>query len=359
MKIAIINTHRQDGLGGSEIQSDIIARGLTDLGHKVVYLAVNGKNTYSVPYQVLPALPSGKAIAEIAIQIRPDIVYWRMNKNYFRDAAKALRSQRIPIVFAVSAMNDLSRFPALVDTGNMNSLYSSARKALTSFWNHKGFNWVNGVVCQTREQYIKCSFNNKIIIPNSNPETSLADFTWPRPYVVWASNVKRIKRPEACLDLGKAIERYGCDLIMFGKIQDKRYEPWLTKMGSMQRNIYFLGFQEPRVINGALRDSLALVHSSIQEGFPNVFLQAWFQAKPVVSLSVDPDDLISQFGLGFVAKNDAQRFHSQVTKLICEPELADEIGSQCLRYATEHFEKKKNVLKLNGFFSEILAQKTE
>jgi glycosyltransferase involved in cell wall biosynthesis len=42
----------------------------------------------------------------------------------------------------------------------------------------------------------------------------------------------------------------------------------------------------------------ALVSTSNFEGFPNIFLEAWASGVPVISLHVNPGDVINEFGLG-------------------------------------------------------------
>ena len=74
MKVAIINQHPQDFLGGSEIQCDIIVRKLQEFGHHVVYLACKGNREYDCPYPVKPVKLSSDSIARAAINENPDIV---------------------------------------------------------------------------------------------------------------------------------------------------------------------------------------------------------------------------------------------------------------------------------------------
>jgi hypothetical protein len=48
MKILIINQHISDALGGSEMQCDLIAHGLTNLGHQVIYGFITGMGVMSL-----------------------------------------------------------------------------------------------------------------------------------------------------------------------------------------------------------------------------------------------------------------------------------------------------------------------
>jgi len=54
MNILIINQHIHDQIGGSEVQSNLIAEGLLKENQKVTYLIMNGKSkNYSLEYDYL------------------------------------------------------------------------------------------------------------------------------------------------------------------------------------------------------------------------------------------------------------------------------------------------------------------
>ena len=62
--------------------------------------------------------------------------------------------------------------------------------------------------------------------------------------------------------------------------------------------------------NREISQAHVLVNTSLYEGFPNTFIQAWLRAVPTISLNVDPDGVIEGRAWDFVPatlKNSEQR----------------------------------------------------
>lgn len=82
MRVAIVNRHLRDGAGGSELQCDLIARGLVARGHDVLHVVASEGDAAldGLPYAcVRVGTDVDAAVAECAAW-RPDVVYWRMNR---------------------------------------------------------------------------------------------------------------------------------------------------------------------------------------------------------------------------------------------------------------------------------------
>jgi glycosyltransferase involved in cell wall biosynthesis len=234
-------------------------------------------------------------------------------------------------------------------------ILGTLKQLLVERWNYGGYRWVSGIVCQTPEQLEAVPIRSSIVIPNSSQPPGLVQFSWPRPYVAWIANLKAAKRPEMCIGLARQLLPCGIDLVMVGRIVDPKYQ-WLDQPAKTSANLHYLGSRSPEEVNGILARSLALVHTCMPEGYPNIFIQAWQQGIPTVSLEFDPGGIIEKHGLGYVSGGDEQQFHRDVLKIVADAKLARQIGQSAKHYAREHCAPKGNIAKLEAFLAEIIDE---
>lgn len=78
--------------------------------------------------------------------------------------------------------------------------------------------------------------------------------------------------------------------------------------------------------------SKALISTSPMEGFPNIFIEAWGCGVPVLSLHVDPGEVIKNEGLGFVADGSIERMIEKMATLHRSEEFS--------RYARSYVHKR-------------------
>jgi len=359
LRILIINKHLRDYLGGSEVQSDIIASRLSERGHKIIYLAVNGfQKDYSVPYKVIgTTLNFLKLISIIKVE-HPDIIYWRYNRTKLLKSVIAAKLCRMKFVFAISGPSDFEIW--IKRKRNNLRLFKLIKHTIGSVFyeidyllNYLGFYFIDGVITQLNNQTNKLPVSREITIPNS-VNLTYTSFAWNRPYVVWVSNLKSTKNPEAFLKLAKEFQDSSTDFIMVGKIQDKKYEIVLDD-ATKPSNLYYLGFKTVEETNGIIANSLFLVHTCDPEGFPNVMIQAWSFGKPTISLYYDPDDLIYHNQLGSISRN-FETLVSDTAKYIEDRSLVIRVGLKAKEFSRSHFNSQVNSVKIESFLQGFLGK---
>jgi len=155
--------------------------------------------------------------------------------------------------------------------------------------------------------------------------------------VAWIANLKPLKNPGAFVRLARRFaHRSDVHFVMIGGAMDDG--AWTTqqlKEIAATPNLDYRGALSQPAVNGLLEHTDLLVNTSDYEGFSNTFIQAWMRRVPVVSLSVDPDRLLSSGGLGAVT-GDEDALYERVAALLGDPDRCAAIGARARRYALEH-----------------------
>ena len=354
MRITIINRHIGEALGGSELQCDLLASGLAEQGHSITYVAPSRapSDVTGYGYEVVPVRDSAASLKEAVLAAQPDVVYWRYNKHHFRAVSTALAAADIPMVFAVAHINDL--LPWAVKPANAGWLgwIRHLRRRVQARRAHAGFRHVRALTTNNRDLLALSPVADAHYVPNGM-SAEAEPFQWPRPYVAWIANIKPAKRPELFVEAARALAEHGIDALMVGHIQSRGYH-WLTDPERVPPNFYYLGPRTPTEVNGLLAGSRLHVHTCQPEGFPNVFIQAWMQGRPSVSLEFDPCGYIEEQGIGAVAGGDVDTFIRQVVDWATQPERADVVGERARAFARETFSADAMVDRVERILASVV-----
>ncbi|MEO8464126.1 MAG: glycosyltransferase family 4 protein [Gammaproteobacteria bacterium] len=364
MRILIVNSHVLDIPGGSETQCHDIALRLAELGHAVTYAVCRpGRQTYDVPYKTYPlrgSLPA--AFAAALTQVEPDIVYWRRNKRYLLRSVFAAKRRHVKFVFAVSAGADVKMFNkrqllANDVVGLLRRLWRRAAAIGTTFTgmaNHFALSLVDGVVFQHSGQIPPGFRGTSRIIYNSRQPLEATPAPSSAPYVLWVGNLKTIKHPEHFIRLAAELPNIGVEFWMAGGIQDAVYARMLNDRASLPGSFRYLGAQSPDEVDSLIKGSLFLVSTSAEEGFPNVFIQAWLQRRTVVSLSFDPGNMLVTEKIGLCSGSHAA-FKHDVSRLVADRALRESTGERAFQFAIANCDPETNVRRLEAFLIEVAS----
>lgn len=151
--------------------------------------------------------------------------------------------------------------------------------------------------------------------------------------VLWVGRLSEEKRPEWMIRL--ATELPDCQFDVVGHCnRNSRYAQTLARHIEALPNVRWHGYVDHDRMKGLYLQAQLLLCTSESEGFPNVFLEAWSCGKPVLT-SVDPDGIVTNFGLGQVATDYlALKQHLSEASLHCP--MWEASGRRGAQYVREH-----------------------
>lgn len=349
MQILILNKHPSATIGGSEIQCDLLARGMLARGHDVHYGAFGGvASGHSSPYPCTALSPRDTVSLERLLErVDPELVYWRFNLRRFLRAAKVIRRHGPKLVFSVSHESDVQKLPRSLRR-------RSLRRSLRHLVNYQGYWYVDGLISLNRNLLGRVPVRRQVHIPNMMEETA-HPFSWPVPFIAWVSNVKERKRPERFIELAAKLHDagLGVDCLMVGNIHSETYR-FIEDPERTPANLHYLGAKDPLEVNGILQQSLFLVHTCEAEGFGNVFIQSWLQGKSTLSLDYDPDGVIEREALGRLC-GTMDRLFEETKTLVGDKTGRRTIGERARDYARKNHAPELNVPRFEAFFEEVLG----
>jgi glycosyltransferase involved in cell wall biosynthesis len=117
--------------------------------------------------------------------------------------------------------------------------------------------------------------------------------------ILWVGRLSAEKRPDWVIRLATDLPECRFDVVGQSNV-DSRYGRMLEARLRALPNVRWHGYVAHARMRTLYRQCRLLLCTSESEGFPNVFLEAWSCARPVLT-SVDPDDVVATFQLGQVA----------------------------------------------------------
>lgn len=317
-------------IGGIERQQSLMARWLAQRGYRVSMLTwdegqqdgikINGVRVFKVCRQNggLPGLrfvhPKWTALARAMARADADVYYQNCGECVTGQIALWCRRHGRKFVYSVASDPDVD--PALPE---MKTLRERV------FYRY-GLRRAQKVIVQTACQHRKLLEHwniSSVVIPmpcliagadNVRPEFPT---NGTRARILWIGRIGPEKRLEWLFDTAGRCPDLQFDVVGHPHA-DNSYSRQLMNRGRGLANVTMHGYVPYQDVSRFYRQATLLCCTSVFEGFPNTFLEAWSQGLPVVS-TFDPDSVVVTRSLGVVA-GDVDGLAAAIHTLLNRPD---------------------------------------
>jgi glycosyltransferase involved in cell wall biosynthesis len=148
--------------------------------------------------------------------------------------------------------------------------------------------------------------------------------------ILWIGKFNDVKRPELVAQLAQELPEYQFVLISNQADDDyyRRVQPVLKRV----KNINCIEHVPYSQIETFFARAQLFISTSIYEGMPNTFLQAIKYGVPVISLNVDPEEMLSLHKCGIVCGGDLMKMKDSINFLIKTPEVYIHFSDNCVKF---------------------------
>lgn len=311
---ALVDDVKFGGIGGAEIQQTIIGRNLVKRGYGISFVTLDhgqddemeidgirilkayNKNV-GIPVLRFPH-PRVTSLWRAMRKADADIYYQRIRDSLTGIVAAFCRWHQRKFVFAVAGDYDCVPDPPGFPARHVHVLY------------YYGLRRADLVIAQTatQQRLLRDNFGiDSTVIPNCAPDYrgypggTDVPTSDRRRRLLWIGGFSPVKRLELLLDIAERHRDLQFDVVGGGNSESKYVQRLQSRAESMP-NVHLHGVVPHARMGPFYQRAAALICTSRSEGFPNTFLEAWSYGLPVVS-TFDPDNLITEHGLGVVAKD--------------------------------------------------------
>jgi len=330
-----------ESIGGAELQQVLLGRELSSRGYDVSFIVFDyGQEPIEAidGIKIIKTLKAGYSLSGIRSLIYAircvfdafdkadaDVYYQRCGSYYTGIVSIFCLFKRRKFIYQLGSDMD-------VDINHIKRM-KIHQQMLYKF----GVMRANHIIAQSsyQQKMIKKVFNrDSLLIKNPYPIRGLEPVE-PKesvmPVILWVGTIKpEWKQPELFLKLAKMVPEANFKIIG-GPSKNRDYYEKIRSEAKKIKNLDFVGFVPFPEIDKFYNNAFIFVNTSSVEGFPNTFLQAWCASVPVVSLNVDPDEIISKYKLGFHSQTMENLAHD-IRVLLHDESLRKKMGLNGRKY---------------------------
>jgi len=315
--------NRGNNIVGPHVQTYLTAKGLLSKGYKVSYISLTNDEDYigkqkdvegitvyflgskTLPYRIEELL-SFRKVYKLLKKINPDIIYTRGRSSLPYITGLYANRYGKKSMWTGARDRDFNRFEYVREKVSEQSLFLKPLSYLLNYLTmvvlfEKGIKSSSILFVQNNHQIESIKnlgkFEDVNILPQISPGTEKKKSRNEKVVVLWAAGLKKEKQPEVFIDIARKINDGRFVFKMIGPVLDNDYEDLLKDSESLI-NFEYLGPKNYFDTLEEFKKCDILMNTSVNEGFPNTIVQAWSYGAMVLTLGVNPNELLNGF-LGY------------------------------------------------------------
>ena len=344
-------------VGGAEVQQCVLARLFAEAGYRVSMICLD----YGQPGQVLvdgvTVYKSFRESAGIPVfrflhprltgmwralrEVDADVYYQRSSAMWTGVIAEFCRRHGRRAIYAGASDRDFEIGQEQIVLGRDRWLY------------RRGLARVDRIVAQNPYQVESCRRNHRrtpVLIPSCYaPPAHAQRASVQNDSVLWVGTIHGYKRPEMFLEIAERLPHRRFVMIGGPSIGGERLKPGyyeaIRDRAARLPNLEFTGFLPLAEVEPWFDRARLLVNTSVYEGMPNVFLQAWARGVPTVATV----DVGAPVNTVFAA---AAQGAAKVEALLSNSALWNQASSDSLAY----FERNHSSAEVLARYSRLLEE---
>lgn len=167
--------------------------------------------------------------------------------------------------------------------------------------------------------------------------------------VLWVSRHEKWKNPDLFLRLAKEFPQEKFIMICQPSLGNQHFFEATMKRANAMNNVEFIPYVPFAEIEHYFARAMIFVNTSVQEGFPNTFIQSCAAKTPILSFKVNPDSVLIDYRCGICADGHWEAFRDGFVVLL-DKVKRETFGENGRRYVEEHHNIKNIVESYKKLF---------
>lgn len=353
--------------GGAELQLYHLATGLARDPRFDLYFIVGdfGQPEFEIRngvkiYKCFPLMQSNRKGGLLYAFLRPGRIlkFLSILKRIDADVYVQRASGRITGTMALFCRAFRKKFVYMAAHDADVQLEDTLHKGAASWMIFKmGLRSADLVVCQHESQAdaVRAHYGRESVVRPSAHVIGPPPDVAAKDAVLWVARCDDWKQPELFIEMARRFPQRKFVMVC-PEANDAQYFAAVRGKAAALPNVDFVDYVPFEQIDGFFARARCFVNTSRFEGFPNTFIQAAKGMAVILSLNIDPDNVLERHRMGICAKGDMGALVDSLDRLLTDGKLWNTMAQNAYRYVKDHHDLARIIERDKEMFLDLAAR---